>query len=131
MSFDMGSESDIIRTIMDLDDDGLIRFIIMYGSRTRNCPREGSDLDICIYYDADEKGRFDFRTKALGVLFTEDIDLHIFQDLPLQVRMEVLKGKVLYSDDDVFLHDLAYHQIKEFDDFRHHLYDYLDMEKIR
>jgi predicted nucleotidyltransferase len=128
---DMRSESEIIRTLLDLDREGLVRFIIVYGSVSRGDSRDGSDLDICVYYDAGPEKRQGYRVRALEELFSDDIDIHIFQDLPLQVRNEVLKGRVLHSDDDVFLHDVAYHQIREFDDFKQYLYDYLGMERIR
>lgn len=126
----MRSVPEIVSTLVELDKDDLIRFIVIYGSVSREEAREGSDLDVCVYYDSDENGRHKFRVEALMELFSDDIDLHIFQDLPLQVRNEVLKGEVVFSRDDVFLHDVAYDQIKEFDDFKHRLYDYLGMERI-
>jgi hypothetical protein len=54
----------------------------------------------------------------------------IFQQLPLPLRMQVLKGKVLYSDDMPFMYDKAYETIKKFEYFKRRYYDYLGIEAI-
>lgn len=92
--------------------------------------REGSDIDLCVYYD-DEDNASDFRLRVLSELFDDIYDIKIFQQLPVRIRMEVLRGKVLYSDDERFLNDLAYETIKEFDAFKHRYYDYIGAEIMR
>lgn len=126
----MDTVNDLVNRLLALDERSLIRFIILYGSSVRGEERSGSDLDICIYFDAESEGRDGFRVNALKAIFSENVDIHMFQDLPLQVRSEVLKGKVLYSDDDVFIHDTAYRHLREYGDFKHRLLDYLGMERI-
>jgi hypothetical protein len=42
--------------------------------------------------------------------------------------MQVLKGKVLYSDDTPFMYHKAYETIKEFESFKRRYYDYLGIE---
>jgi len=106
-----------------------IRFIILYGSACKNCQREGSDIDICVYYD-DESQASNFRLKVLSDLFEDIYDIKIFQQLPLPLRMQVLKGKVLYSDDTPFMYDKAYETIKEFESFKRRYYDYLGIESL-
>ncbi len=107
-----------------------VRFIILYGSATEDRMRPDSDIDICIYYE-DEDRASDFRLKVLSELFDDVFDIKIFQQLPVYLRMEVLKGKVLYCDDESFLYDKAYETIKEFDAFKHRYYDYIGVEAIR
>jgi predicted nucleotidyltransferase len=61
--------------------------------------REGSDIDLAIYYDADMGEASQFRFKVLSELFDDIYDVQIFQAMPLYVRKEVLKGEVLYFQD--------------------------------
>jgi len=56
--------------------------------------------------------------QVLSELFDDIYDIKIFQQLPLPLRMQVLKGKILYSDDLSFMYDKAYETIKEFESFK-------------
>jgi uncharacterized protein len=90
--------------------------------------KEDSDIDISVYYDGSDAS--EFRLKVLSDLFDDVYDIKIFQQLPLPLRMQVLKGKVLYEDDTSFMYDKAYETIKEFEDFKRGYYDYLGIESI-
>ncbi len=92
--------------------------------------RPGSDIDICVYYE-DEDRASDFRLQVLTELLDDIYDIKIFQQLPVYVRKEVLKGKILYCDDKSFLYDKAYETLKEFDAFKHRYYDYIGVEAMR
>jgi len=105
-----------------------IRFIILYGSASEGRMKEDSDIDISVYYD--DADASEFRLKVLSDLFDDIYDIKIFLQLPLPLRMQVLKGKVLYSDDTPFLYDKAYETIKEFESFKRGYYDYLGIEAI-
>jgi len=105
-----------------------IRFIILYGSAVQGGMNEDSDIDICVYYDGDDAS--EFRLKVLSDLFDDIYDIKIFQQLPLPLRKEVLKGRVLYDDDTPFLYDKAYETIKEFESFKPRYYDYLGIEPL-
>ncbi|WOX55250.1 MULTISPECIES: type VII toxin-antitoxin system MntA family adenylyltransferase antitoxin [unclassified Methanoculleus] len=107
-----------------------VRFIILYGSVAEGRAREGSDIDLCIYYDGDREEAARFRFAALSELFDDRYDIQIFSFLPLYVRTEVLRGKVIYCPDERFLYDVAYQTIREFDDFKHRLYDYIGKEAM-
>lgn len=108
-----------------------VKFIILYGSAAEHKMREGSDIDICVYYDAEQEKAFDFRLRVLSELFDDIYDIKVFQQLPMYLQVEVLKGKVLYCDDERFLYDKAYETIKEFDAFKHRYYDYIGAETMR
>ncbi|MCM2465541.1 nucleotidyltransferase domain-containing protein [Methanoculleus oceani] len=107
-----------------------VRFIILYGSVAEGRARAGSDLDLCIYYDGDREEAARFRFAALSELPDDRYDIQIFSLLPLYVRTEVLRGKVIYCPDERFLYDVAYQTIREFDDFKHRLYDYIGKEAM-
>ncbi len=108
-----------------------VEFIILYGSAAEERMRKESDIDLCIYYDGsvDEASRFRF--KVLSELFEDIYDIQIFQQLPLYVRVEVLKGKVIYCRNKKFLYDVAIQTIKEFEDFKPRFYDYIGLQTIK
>lgn len=105
-----------------------IRFIILYGSVAEGRARTGSDIDFCIYYDAGREEAARFRFAALSDLPDDRYDIQIFSHLPLYVRTEVLRGKAIHCPDERFLYDVAYPTIREFDDFKHRLYNYIGKE---
>ena len=105
-----------------------VRFIILYGSANEGRMKEDSDIDISVYYD--DADASEFRLKVLSDLFDDIYDIKIFQQLPLPIRMQILKGKVLYEDDTTFIYDKAYETIKEFESFKRGYYDYLGIEPI-
>ena len=105
-----------------------VRFIILYGSACEGRMKEDSDIDISVYYDDVDVS--EFRLKVLSDLFDDIYDIKIFQQLPLPIRMQILKGKVLYEDDTTFIYDKAYETIKEFESFKRRYYDYLGIEPI-
>jgi uncharacterized protein len=116
-----------VRKIKSLGGDK-VRFIILYGSASDDRMKEDSDIDICVYYD--DADASEFRLKVLSDLFDDVYDIKIFQQLPLPLRMQVLKGKVLYEDDTPFMYDKAYETIKEFESFKRRYYDYLGIESL-
>jgi len=120
----------LVRTLKKVSNFKKIKFIILYGSYAYGKPSKLSDYDFCIYYDDDKKERFDLRIKLLGNL-SSNFDIQVFQDLPLYVRKEVLRGKLIYYKDLSFVYDTAYETIKAFNDFKYAYYDYIGMEKIR
>jgi hypothetical protein len=116
-----------VRKIIGLGGEK-VRFIILYGSACEGRMKEDSDIDISVYYD--DVDTSEFRLKVLSDLFDDIYDIKIFQQLPLPIRMQVLKGKVLYEDDTTFIYDKAYETIKEFESFKRRYYDYLGIESI-
>lgn len=110
-----------------------VKFVILYGSYHAaggRTPREGSDIDLAVGYDAKTNHeRSAFRLKALSGL-PEKFDVQIFEQLPVYVRKEVLKGKVIFCRDEDYLYGAALSTIREFDDFKRHFYDYIGQEAI-
>ena len=118
-----------VQKILSLGGDK-VRFIILYGSASSGRMKSDSDIDISVYYDDDDADGSQFRLNVLSDLFDDIYDIKIFQQLALPLRMEVLKGKVLYEDGSTFIYDKAYETIKEFESFRRRYYDYLGIESI-
>jgi len=107
-----------------------VRFIILYGSVAEGREKAGSDIDLAVYYDGGREEASRFRFAVLSELADDRYDIQIFSHLPLYIRTEVLRGKVLYCPDKRFLYDVAYRTIREFDDFKHRLYDYIGKEMM-
>ena len=106
-----------------------IKFVFIFGSVLTSKFNKLSDIDVCIYYDADKRERFNFLIE-LGRNFSE-YDTHIFQDLPLYVRKEVLKGKLIYCQDVQFVYDVAYQTLQEWGFFKKGYYDYIQRKGIK
>ncbi len=113
----------IIQKIVGLDTHKKVRFIILYGSLAQGTATPLSDIDLAVCYEGSDKERFTFRIKVLGEL-PDNIDLHVFQDVPLLVQNEIIAGKVLYYTDFQFLFDQCMKTIKEFNTFEKYYNEY-------
>lgn len=116
--------ADVLQVIRSMEEFGAVEFVIFYGSRAQRTQTEASDLDICVYYKGKEEEMSRFRLKLLSRL-PSYCDVQIFQQLPLYVRKEVLRGRVIYARDRRFLHDVALKTIRDFESFRPRFYDYI------
>jgi len=114
----------VTERIRKLDRENKIQFVALYGSLAEGRQGKLSDIDLAIGYEGDKRERFNFRIKALGEL-GDEFDVQIFQDLPLYIRAEVLKGKVLYARDMKLLNKIALETIREFESFKPHFLDYI------
>ncbi|MBU0457593.1 MAG: nucleotidyltransferase domain-containing protein [Nanoarchaeota archaeon] len=114
----------IKKILLDLDKSKAIKFIILFGSKARGTANKLSDTDIAVYYQGNNEERFKFRIKALGEL-PDNIDLQIFQDLPLLLKKEILSGKVIYYDNFQFIFDQFMKIIREFDSFEKYYLEYI------
>lgn len=113
-----------VETIKKLDLEKRVQFIILYGSLAGGKRSKLSDIDIAIGYAGDRRQRFNFRVKVLGEL-GDEFDVQIFQDLPLYVRMEVLRGKALYIRDMRASSEMALETIRDFEFFEPRFLDYI------
>lgn len=106
------------------DDDVLA--LILFGSAARGEASERSDIDVCLVlhpkrWDLEELARKRFEYLHF------DLDIKLFQQLPLYVRSRVLKeGVVLLVKDEDQLYEVAIRTAKEFEDFKHIYRDYLE-----
>ena len=114
-----------INKLKNLKGFDKVRFVILHGSAAEGLTREDSDIDLCMDIDADtDYERSRFRLKALSEL-PDFFDVQIFAQLPLYVKKEVFKGKVIYCRDEDHLYETALSTIREFEDFKYRFYDYI------
>ncbi len=105
-----------------------VKFIFLYGSQITGKANKMSDYDFAVYYEGNEKERFNF---LIDANFSDKFDVKIFQDLPLFIRKEVLRGRVVYVKNREFLYEIVYKTIKDFEFFKRYYYDYIGLEKIK
>jgi len=118
-----------MKKLREMPDFDRVKFVILFGSQTNGKANKLSDYDLAVYYEGDARERFKFRIK-FGAKLSDNYDIQVFQDLPLYVRKEVLKGKLIYYKDLKFAYDVAYRTIKEFESFKKYYYDYINFKKI-
>lgn len=119
-----------VKRIEAIDGFDRVRFIFLYGSVVAGQARDDSDIDLCLWYDGDTNQAERFRFACIKELSDSRFDIQIFSHLPLYIRIEVIKGRLLYAKDMRFVYDIAYHTIKEFDIFKHRFYDYIGKEAM-
>ena len=110
---------------------GRVGFVILYGSAAENRMTRGSDIDLCVSYDGDYDEAARFRHAFLSRLPGNEYDIQIFEQLPLYVRIEVLKGIPVFCRTSRLLYDKAIETLRDFDAFKHRLYDYTGQAAIQ
>src|SRR5262245_65099183 len=94
----------IERAQHDLDVLG----VIVFGSRARGDAGPRSDIDVCLVLEPRASCGIAASRRRLEYLAGREIDLAIFQQLPLYLRHRILKeGRVLFVRDEDRLYDLA------------------------
>lgn len=119
-----------VKRIRAIDGFDRVRFIFLYGSVAAGQARIDSDIDLCLWYDGDTTEAERFRFACIKELSDSGFDLQIFSHLPLYIRIEVIRGRLLYAQDMRFVYDVAYRTNREFDDFKHRFYDYIGKEAM-
>ncbi|MFA5786728.1 MAG: nucleotidyltransferase domain-containing protein [Actinomycetota bacterium] len=113
------------RLVAKAGGDPDVLAVLLFGSAARGEAHSASDVDVCLVLSPSFSG--DPSQKRLEYLSHFDLDVQVFQRLPLYVRRRVLKdGWVLLSKDDDALYGLALQTVKAFEDFRPHYQRYLE-----
>ena len=115
--------SKIVEKVMK---DGDVLAMMLFGSYARG--EKFSDIDICIIMQPKNFNALSLSKKRLEYLTDfPDYDVRVFQQLPLYVRMRVLKeGKIIFCRDEDAMYDLAIRAIREFEYFKPIYYTYLE-----
>jgi len=108
-------------------DDRRVLAVLLFGSRARGDATAASDVDLCLVLDrrhGDPRSPSEMR---LEYLTQSDLDVQVFQELPLFLRCRVLKeGEILFCRDEEKLYDVAFETARRFEDFRHIHDEYLE-----
>jgi predicted nucleotidyltransferase len=102
--------------------DGDILAVVLFGSRARGDQRVGSDTDICLVLQPSgcTPDVTELSHTRLRYLKDFDLDIHVYQQLPVYIRRRVLKeGTVLFCRDEDLLYQVAFRTAQEFEHFRH------------
>jgi len=109
-------------------EDRDVLAVFLFGSAARGEVGARSDIDVCLVLNEDALGDpTDASHKRLDYLAAFDLDVRVFQQLPLYVRHRVLKeGRVLFARDEDLLYRLALRTVRQFERFKPIYHHYLE-----
>ncbi len=106
-------------------EDPDVLAVLLFGSVGRGDVTPASDVDVCLVLQPRAGERMS--AKRLEYLAEFELDIQVFQQIPLYLRQRVLhEAQVLLCKDEAVLYELAYRTVQAFEDFRHIYYDYLE-----
>lgn len=124
---DVQAHPALSRLLARAADDPDVLAVILFGSRARDEATRASDVDVCLVLQPGAAAEPGASHKHLTYLALGDLDVVVFQQLPLVMRSRVLKeGRVLHVRDEDALYDLAFRTMKAWDDFKYVHRMYLD-----
>jgi len=106
------------------DEDVLA--VVLFGSYARN--EKFSDIDVCVVLKPGKYDPLSLSKKRLQYLAAfPDLDIQIFQQLPLYIKMRVLKeGKTIFCRNEDLLYDLSFSTVRQFEYFKPRDLSYLE-----
>jgi uncharacterized protein len=109
--------------------DADVLAVLLFGSVARGEQTAHSDIDICLVLmpPSMPDENTSLLRKRLEYLAQFNLDVQIFQALPLYIRSRILKeGQALFVRDEDLLYDLAFRTAQAFEDFKPIYYRYLE-----
>ena len=117
----------IDRVLAKAQRDPRLLAVLVFGSVARGDATAHSDIDVCLVLGAGRYTPLETSRIKIEYLAEADLDIQVFQQLPLYVRHRVLKeGQVVFSRDDDALYELAYRTARAFERFKPIYHTYLD-----
>jgi len=116
------------RLLAMVRQDEEVLAVIIFGSAARDEEAPLSDVDVCLVMMPQLKpfGPTTLSHKRLEYMKGDSLDVRIFQQLPLYIRVRVLReGRILFVRDENQLYELAFRTAQAFEDFKHIYYGYL------
>ncbi|OHB87953.1 MAG: hypothetical protein A3E19_07110 [Planctomycetes bacterium RIFCSPHIGHO2_12_FULL_52_36] len=99
--------------------------VLLFGSHARGRVKTTSDVDVCLVLKH-EKNSFSKRLEYSTI--SDNIDVQVFQMLPMYIKIRVLKeGNVLLCKDEDFLYKIALETVKDFEQYKKAYLTYLDV----
>ena|SRR3989344_2245042 len=111
---DKDRDKEIDKIIEKVRKDEEVIAVALFGSSLKG---NGRDIDVCLFLREKRDNLFMSRKKLEYAKEVGDgIDVSIFQQLPVFIRIRILKeGRVLFVRDESLLYEIAFSTIKEFD----------------
>lgn len=118
------------KVIREIKKDKEVIAIMLFGSYARD-RKYARDVDLCVVLDKNYNAKELFAKRLKYLSRAQDkFDIQIFQQLPLYVRISVLKeGKFLYLKDKRKIYNISYETLKNYNFFERYYLDYI--EQIR
>lgn len=115
------------RMVKKAKGDKQILALLLFGSQARDDNIKASDIDICLVLMPGSYTSLNLSQKRLAYLKSFDLDIQVFQQLPLYIKVRVLKeGRVLFCRDEDKLYNISFSTIREFADFEHIYREHLE-----
>jgi predicted nucleotidyltransferase len=115
----MAADKQLDHLLSKVKEDSEVLAVLQFGSTVRGEQTAASDVDVCLLLQPKKYDQLTLSRKKLAYLQGDDLDVHVFQQLPLYIRQRVLKeGKVLFARDLDALYALAFRTVQEFEDFK-------------
>jgi predicted nucleotidyltransferase len=115
----MTADKQLEQLLSQAKEDSEVLAVLQFGSTVRGEQTAASDVDVCLLLQPKKYDQLTLSRKKLAYLQGDDLDVHVFQQLPLYIRQRVLKeGKVLFARDLDALYALAFRTVQEFEDFK-------------
>jgi uncharacterized protein len=119
------SSTVVSRLVARAQRDPDVLAVILFGSQARGDAGARSDVDVCLVLSADRADERHRTEKRLDYLGGFDLDVSVFQALPLVVRSRILKeGQILFVRDEDALYDVAIRTARAWERFKpiHRMY---------
>ena len=114
------------KVLDNVKNDRQVLAVFLYGSCARKESTGKSDIDVCLVLNPRDYTHKKLSRKKLEYLKLFDLDVQVFQQLPLYIRIRIIKeGKVLFCRNEDNLYNIVFDAIREFGDFEHIYRDYL------
>ena len=90
-----------------------VNFVYLFGSYIDN-PQNARDIDVCVSLDTDNPKQFEMKIDGR---ISDEIDISVFESLPLHIKKQVFSGELLYSRDNS-VYDEAFETFRDFQNFK-------------
>jgi predicted nucleotidyltransferase len=117
----------LARLVARAEKDPEVFAVLLFGSRARGEASADSDADVCLVLAGEPGSDLERAQKRLDYLAYSDLDVAVFQSLPLHIRSRILReGQVLFVCDEGALYAVAFRTARAWEGFRHIPLQYLD-----
>ncbi len=108
---------EIIKKLKSINYFDKLIFVYIFGSQVDGTAREDSDIDVCLFYDIEDKKELHKLELKIKGIFPEKYDMQFFQSLPLYIRKEIFRGNLIYCKDERLVFDIALKTFRDFEEF--------------